>query len=117
MEERERSWYKKLGGGSVRTTINGRKRIIKKNESFQAFPEELPKNSKDCIIPLDRGKEINLKKEEKEIIESNLKKKEYKKVESTRHPGEFNIVDSDGKKLNEKTLSEEDADTFLKELS
>lgn len=114
--EEKRNKYKKVGGGSVRTRINGQKKIIKPNETFWAFPHELPKNSKDCIIQLNGVEEKVLKDNEKKQIEANLQKKEYSKVESTRHPGEFNIVDSDGKKLNEKTLSEEEADNLLKEL-
>ena len=46
--------WRKEGGGSFRTKINGKDRIIKPGETFRALPEEIPLAFRDVVVPLDK---------------------------------------------------------------
>lgn len=52
-EVRPKLMYKKMGGGSLRMTLEGKKRIIKPNETFAAYPEDIPVGFKNLIVCLD----------------------------------------------------------------
>lgn len=100
--------YKKLGGGSFR--LHGK--IIKPGQVFLARPNEIPKAFKDVLVPQEPLPE-NISVEE-QIVKASLP--EYSLQERNRK-GWFDIVNKDGKKLNEKALKEEEANQLLKDLS
>jgi hypothetical protein len=97
-------WWKKVGGGSLR--LNGK--MIKPNEKFKASVEQIPKAFRDVVIPLEKIEEI-----QSSILPENEPK--YSLTPLSRK-GFYNIVNIDGKKLNEKPLKEVDAWALLKDL-
>ena len=104
----EKIWWKKLGGGSARLRIGGRLKIIKPNERFQALPEEISESFRDVIIPLE---DIPTASEEK----ISGKSPKYS-LESTKRNGFYNIVDEQGKKINQKALNKADATQLIEDL-
>ena len=82
--------YKKIGGGTFRMA-NGR--IIKPNQRFWALPEQIPDGAKHVVIP------VNPEEEPPRItpVETTYS------IE-TGAPGWYNVVDSNGKRMNEKQL-------------
>jgi hypothetical protein len=100
--------YRKIGGGSLRIRLDGKRQIIKPWQKFLAFPEEIPAAFKDVIVP------------QEDVAEFLKPEKQIPKIEitsETRKKGFFHIVDKEGKKLNEKALMEEEANQFLKDLN
>jgi hypothetical protein len=94
--------WKKVGGGSF--LLNNR--YIKPNQVFTAYPEEIPKQFRDVVIPLD-----------KEVAEDSLAKaKPSTNYTLQETPDGWNIIDSQGKQLNENSMSEEAANRILKTL-
>lgn len=63
---RKRLTWKKLGGGSFHTVINGAERIIKPGEMFEAFPYEIPDAHRDVVACIDKKA---LKESEEEATE------------------------------------------------
>lgn len=94
-------WWRKLGSGSF-TMGNGK--IVKPNERFRAKPEDIPNNFRDVVIPLDQLPE------EKPPVTQPLDQ-QYK-IE-TKSPGWYNIVDVNGKIINEKALRDHEAKEML----
>lgn len=97
--------YKKLGGGSFRFKIDGRDRIIKPNEIFKARPEDIPAAFKDSLQLLDK-------------VTQAPKTKVITSVYTITSEDEENwyVIDSLGKKVNEKPLTKESAYTMVKDL-
>lgn len=93
--------WKKLNG-SLRLP----NRIIKPNEIFLARRSDLPKAFMDNIMLLDETPVTATKKVVKTLVYSLSK----------RDDGFFNIVDSNGKVLNEKPLKESAAKVLLEDL-
>jgi hypothetical protein len=103
--------WKKLGGGSLRIAIGGQNRIIKPGEEFWAEASELPKSCMDLLQCLDA---TGLKASEvKERSKSPVIPVVYtlQKVEGEKDL--WNLVDTEGKVLNESLLSKESADELL----
>ena len=106
--------WKKVGGGSFHANIGGRLRIIKPNERFFSREDEIPKNFKDVVVPMNP--KISAKKEQEkaeEITVANAPR--YSLVH--RGGGWFNVVSEDGKVQNENALKKEAAEELLKKLS
>lgn len=102
--------WKKIGGGFLRLP----NRIIKPGDVFWAAPSEIPKAFRDSVIPLDQNELIKVEVKPAELLEPEVKVVYEKRL---RADGEkYNIYDSNGKKVNEKALSEEEADMYLKSL-
>ncbi|MFA5935015.1 MAG: hypothetical protein WC827_03970 [Candidatus Paceibacterota bacterium] len=104
--------WRKVGGGSLRLNLDGANRIIKPGEIFLADLEELPKAFMDTLECLDSEglKTAAASERAKEpivVVEYTLKKV-GKKADDT-----WNLVDSEGKALNEKPLSKEAAEELL----
>lgn len=98
--------WKKVGGGSFRWN----RRIIKSGEVFLANVEDIPKGFRDQIIPLDSIKE-------KVATPIVAVKSVYEIKSRGKSKSLFDVVDGNGKVLNEKALSKEVADKLVKDLS
>jgi hypothetical protein len=107
--------FQKLGGGSFYAVIDGKQRIIKPGEVFIAKLEDIPEAFRDSVKPMDGGmktmKEVVEKQEETiaEVAES---------VFSLKHKGGawYDVVDVDGKVMNEKSLRKADAEKLISSL-
>lgn len=96
---------KKPGGGSFRMR-NGT--IIKPNQVFEAIPEEIPRAFRDqieCLEPTAEEKPLE------------IKDTEYSIAAADEDNGEkFDVLNSYGKKINEKPLTRGEAETLIAEL-
>jgi hypothetical protein len=103
-------WFKKIGGGSLR--LGGK--IIKPGEIFSANPESIPKGFKDLIVPLEEGPQ----EEEKKIrVNLDITKSAYKVVNRGKSALWFDVVDANGKVINEKAMKKEQAEKLASDLS
>lgn len=106
--ERKAIRFKKIGGGSLRIG----KRIIKPNQEFYAYEDEIPPIFLQRLQVLD-GTAI---KEQIKKIEAKGKAENKYEIQA-RGSGWFDIVNMvSGKKLNERALRVEEAYKLLKEL-
>jgi len=105
----DRIRWKKIGGGSARLTIDGVKRLIPPGQIFRASPRNIPESFRDVIIPLD-----SFVKVEEHVIESV--KTIYNVVPRGKSKSLFDVVDKQGKKMNESVLSKETAEKFKRDL-
>lgn len=96
--------WQKIGGGDLHIANH----ILKPNERFWAARESLPQGFLDSIIPLS---ELPDKKEEVKMEPNELG---YKI--KPRGGGWYDIVDDNGKQLNEKSMRESEANKILAEL-
>ena len=97
--------WKKVGGGSLRLKIEGKRRIIKSGQIFRATAEEISEGFRDVVIPQEK---IPTPKIEGVIpIEYSIE---------PRSKGYWDIIDSFGKVLNEKALRRKEADELLTSL-
>ena len=102
--------YIKNGGGSLRLP----NRIIKPNEVFDAYPEDIPETFRDMIVPLDG----EVKKQQEAVVQVSVPKAE--KLEyftKLRGGGYYNVVDTNGKVMNEKALRKDAAEDLIKSLT
>lgn len=120
--------WKKIGGGSFR--VNGM--IIKPNEIFHMAEKDIPTAFRDLVVPLDEKpvqveqKKKPLKKEVAVTVEKAAKKEEAETKQThvdeavfrldERRVGWFDIVDEEGKRINEKALRKEKAEELLAQL-
>lgn len=98
-------WWRKTGGGSHRMKKNGKLMIIKPGQKFKARPSEIPEAFRDIILPLENiPKEPPLKVDEPtyEIVHKGS--------------GWYNVVDGDGKIMNEKAMRPEEAEELVRNL-
>lgn len=103
--ERKQNLYKKIGGGYLWISIGGKIRKIKSGEEFYASPDEV-KNFLDVLEMI----EVKKTKENKTI------EKKYSIVEIEGQKGLYNIVDKNGKIINEKPLIKMNALKLIKTL-
>lgn len=105
--------WKKLGGG----TLYMDKKIIKPNDVFEARESDIPKSFLDCLVKLSpvEEQEAPVQTKAEKPITKKAEKKEAKepnyKVEKTEKG--FDIVDKQGKTVNELPLEKEEADELL----
>jgi hypothetical protein len=111
--------WKKVGGGSFHAVIGGKQRIIKPGEIFEAKLEEIPEGFRDLIAPVNEGaKKVmatgTTKEDTGPVPEVEIKPAVYDLV----HKGGswYNVVDSDGKVMNEKALRKGDAEALIENL-
>ena len=102
-EKEERVKWKKVGGGTFRMASG---KIIKQNQTFWARIDDVPIGFRDTIVPLTELPE------EKPLDVVNS---EYR-IES-RGVGWYNILDGQGKVINENALREDKAKELLASLS
>jgi hypothetical protein len=101
-----RIWWRKVGGGSLRIG----KRIIKPNEKFQASPEDIKPAFRDLVVPLEDVPEIAGNKVPTVI------KSEYKLQPRGKSNTWFDVVDKNGKVLNDKGMQKDKAEKLIKDL-
>ena len=98
--------WRKIGGGGFRL----RGRIIKPNQTFRATPDEIPKGFRDLVIPLEHI----VKKEEPPLI---ITEAVYRLEPRGKSKSLFDVVDKNGKVLNEKALFKDKAEELIKQIS
>lgn len=93
--------WRKIGGGSFRFG----NRIIKPNQTFYAYEEEIPMAFRQCII---RVSSVNAKEIESK---GELKKVEllFSRQSIPDNPGFYNVVNSVKRAINKEPLTEEQA--------
>ena len=108
-EEPEIKW-KKVGGGSLR--LNGK--IIKPGQIFKAKASDISANFRDVVIPLESIPGV--------VTAPDLPDPEIKAVEleyklkARGTGGWYDVVDKNGKVLNEKALKKDIAEKLIKDL-
>jgi hypothetical protein len=110
--EPEKIRWRKTGGGSLRIRLDGKDRIIKPGQKFSARVEDIPEAFRDTVLPLDEG-------EYKEVVGKSEKVEGAVKPEyfaQHRGGGWYNIVDANGKKVNEGALKREEAEAMIAKL-
>lgn len=102
----QRIKWRKIGGGSFRMLTRGGKTVvIKPNQVFEAYPDEVPQAFRDVVVP------VNPMPMEGPL---DIRPGGYE-IKSTG-PGWYGVFDHNGKKVNEKGLRREDAQAMLKQL-
>lgn len=102
--------WRKVGGGSLRLNLDGGNRIIKPGETFLADLEELPKAFMDTLECLDSEglkTAVTSEKAKEAFVPVEYK---LKKVKGTDL---WNLLDAEGKALNEAPLTKEAAEELL----
>jgi len=102
--------WRKTGGGSLRLADM---RFIRAGQTFEAFPSQIPEAFRDVIKCLSPVEQIVAGKE-KEVVNIATKANNYTLRE--RRIGYWDVVDKNGKVLNEKALPEGKAEELLKSL-
>jgi hypothetical protein len=98
--------YKKVGGGSLRWN----KRLIKPGQIIRLNPDEVPHTFRDVLIPLEQIRE-------KVVAPIVYTKSEYKLTPHGKSKSLYDVVDSQGKVLNDKSLTKAVAEEFITELN
>lgn len=99
-------WWKRTGGGSFRLG----NRIIKPGQKFEAYPSEISKEFRDVTIPLSKLPAP----EESPPLDVN--KSEYSLQKRGESLSWFNVVDGQGKIMNDKALRRTAALKLIEEL-
>ena len=118
--EKQQLQYKKIGGGSARLVLSGRRKIIKPNQRFFAFPEEIPAGFKDTIILLEgQAAPAAASKGKQEPVEKVFKVRVRPKNDEDPDPGVnkkgkakkwYNVVNKDNDKvMNPEALTQAEA--------
>ena len=103
--------WKKLGGGSFHMTdSNGKQRIIKPGQTFSAYPHEIPQAFRDVVVALESLPEHKPPPPIKAVDS-------VYKLKSRGSGGWYDVVNPNGKVLNEKALKKEDADKLIEDLT
>ena len=100
--------WKKIGGGSF---LMGN-RHIKTNQKFTAYEEEIPKTFRDAVVLLGEVEDaVEVKPKATEEVSAAEQSAETPKPTTPakyfvkkRSAGYYNVVDQDGKIINEKAL-------------
>jgi hypothetical protein len=103
--------YRKIGGGSLRLSINGQPRIIKSGEVFSALPSEIPQAFKDTIIPLDPEKAALVSKPPVPA------KVSYEIKPRGKSKSLFDVIDGQGKVMNTQPLAKGIAEQLISDLA
>ena len=103
--------WKKVGGGSLRLA----NRIIKPGQVFVAAPEDIPKAFRDLVVSVSGS--FDFEKKEKEIPPVIGVKPIYTLALKGASQFLYNVIDAQGKVLNEKGLKKEVAEKLIADLS
>ena len=103
--------WKKVGGGSLRMG----NRIIKPGQIFEAYPEEISPAFRNVVIPQSEGA-IFREDAPKGVPPVAGIKPVYKLQPHGKSLFLFDIVDADGKVLNEKSLKRDVAEKLIQDL-
>lgn len=108
----EKKQWIKQGGGTFRMK-NGR--IIKPMQKFSALESEIPEAFRDTIKELPLQTVTIIDNQKQEISDKDVNTPELQIQE--RSPGWFDVIDKDGKKVNEQALKEPEAEAMIEALS
>ena len=110
------SW-KKVGGGSLRIG----NRIIKPGQIFEAFPEEISPSFRTMVIPVSADAVFKPEAQDGEVQTDVKAENVAKVINSLRPRGEskawFDVVNAEGKPMNEKVLKKEVAEKLIEDLN
>lgn len=87
------------------------KRIMKPGQVFSAFEKDLPEELKLMIVEVDVAPPVI----QPEVQEAPPHVITYR-IKERKGGAYYDVVDSNGKKVNEKQLSKEEADELIKKL-
>jgi len=110
--------WKKTGGGSFHATINGRLKIIKPGEVFEAKLWEIPESVRDIVKPVGVKAQAAVEAAadpESVVPDVPAVKNEY----FLKHRGGswYNVLDINEKVMNEKALQKVDAVALIESLT
>lgn len=108
--ERTTIRWKKIGGGSFRMASG---KIIKPGQVFTAREDEIPTAFRNVVVPLDVTL-VSPVEAEPEVVK--VAKAEYTVVSRKSSKSWFDVVNAEGKVLNEKALKKEQAEELVKTL-
>ena len=94
--------WRKVGGGTFRLAGG---RIIKKNQIFHASVSQIPDGFRDVVIPVDKF-----------VPPEPLALQETKYTVTAGSPGWYNVVDPNGKVMNEKQMRQAEAQSMVEAL-
>jgi hypothetical protein len=103
-----RIWWQKKGGGSFML----RGKLIRANDKFRAAPSEIPTAFKDIIIALEDFVDPAAAPDPLLVV----KKVNYSLQPRGKSKSQFDVVDGQGKRINEKALTKEVATNLLNDL-
>lgn len=110
VEEKVR--WKKLGGGSLR--LGGK--IIKPGQVFDAFPSQISKAFRDLVVPTNGRVDWDTAKPEPKLPPVAVTKPVYELKPRGKSKSLFDVVDGQGKALNEKALTKVIAEKLIEDL-
>ena len=115
MENTEKKqWWIKTEGNYFRMSVNGKRKIIKKGQKFQAYPHEIPVAFRDTIKSLD-GEDVSEPTGAPKV--STEEKVDPLKYSIKHRAGAWwDVVNEDGKIINEKAMKKADAEELLESL-
>jgi hypothetical protein len=105
------SWKKTKGTFNLRR-LDGTREVIPQGQVFQALPEEIPMAFRDTIKPVDPYELEARANPPLQVADPG-----FRMVARGKVPGRFNVVDANGKVMNEQSLTADQAKTLLRELS
>ena len=104
--------WKKIGGGSFHMVDEqGKQRIIKPGQTFAAYPHEIPQAFRDVVVALETLPE------HKPPPPLAGKDPVYKLKARSGGGGWYDVVNPNGKVLNEKALKKEEAEKLIVDLT
>lgn len=106
MERSKKPLWLKLGGGTFMLRVKGKVKIIKPGQKFRADEHDIPLAFKDLVELLEKEDEPEKEKPgaklQDEDLDMSLKDDQY--VIEKVSTGWWNVVDLDGKVMNDKAL-------------
>lgn len=107
MRKEKVKWFQKIGGGSFRLRTG---KIVKPNERFRALESDVPKAFKDVLIEV----EPSAPQQEKPSV-AKVPSMKYSLQEPSK--GWYNVINENGKPMNEKALRKSAAEDLMAELN
>lgn len=104
-KEGEIKWRKISG-----THILRDKTVIKSGQTFMARPEDVPKNFRDTIVP------VNPEELPGPVPMALVEPEPYNYSIKSCGPGRYNVVGGQGKVINEKPMALDDAKRLIESL-
>jgi len=108
--------FKNLGGGSFHATIAGKIKIIKPNEVFSAYPEDISVSFRDVVVPVEGNSTKEIQGKDTPDI-PDVPVAEVVFTLKKKGGAYYNVEDANGKVMNEKGLVKVDAEALIKSLS
>lgn len=104
--------FRKLGGGSLR--MPGR--IIKPNQVFSAYPDEIPPGFRDVVKPVDKSEVFKPESEKEEIAQMESVEPNYYKQH--KGAGVYDIYrEGDDKLMSSGVKGKQATDRILEQLN